>query len=51
MLMGKYDKALDYYNKAEISNNRKEQYFKDLADIYINKAIIYGYSKIIYFSN
>ena len=43
--IGKYIEALDYYSKAEnlISNNQKTP--DQLAAIYINKAIIYGYQK------
>jgi len=44
-LLGKYGEALDYYNQAEalISNNQLTS--ASLADIYVNKAIIYGILK------
>ena len=44
-LLGKYKNALDYYNKAEILISNKQLTSRSLADIYINKAIIYGIQK------
>ena len=43
--LGKFRDALEYYNLAEAHINKKQQNFSELADIYINKAIIYGYQK------
>ncbi len=42
---GRYEEALRYYNLAEIKNANKEQDLQELADIYINKAMIYGILK------
>ena len=45
-LLGKYDEALKYYNLAETYINLdRKQYSRELADIYINEAIIHGYQK------
>lgn len=43
--LGKYDEALRNYNYAEILSVKQKQYFESLADIYINKARIYGILK------
>ncbi|TAL80307.1 MAG: tetratricopeptide repeat protein, partial [Bacteroidetes bacterium] len=43
--LGKYKEALEYYNLAEIHISNKKQYSRELADIYINRAIIYGIQK------
>jgi CHAT domain-containing protein len=40
--LGIYEKALDYYDRAESLINDEHQYAVQLADIYINKAIILG---------
>ncbi|MCE5347544.1 MAG: CHAT domain-containing protein [Bacteroidales bacterium] len=45
ILLGKYQVALDYYSKAEILINNKENTSLSLGNIYINKAIIYGFQK------
>jgi CHAT domain-containing protein/TPR repeat protein len=42
-LLGKYKEALEYYNLAENQITKNQKYSKSLADIYINKAIIYGF--------
>lgn len=44
-LLGKYDRSLDYYNKAE-SLTSSENISQSLGDIYINKAIIFGIQKL-----
>ncbi len=44
-LMGRYSNALNYYNKGESLIERKNQISQDLADIYVNKAIIFGIQK------
>jgi len=41
-LLGRYDEALNYYNSAEVLIANQKQYSLSLADIYINKARIYG---------
>jgi CHAT domain-containing protein len=43
-LLGSYNEALNYYNYAE-SLIEKNNNSKEVADIYINKAIILGYQK------
>jgi tetratricopeptide (TPR) repeat protein len=42
-LLGKYKEALEYYILAETHITDKEQSALSLADIYINKAIIYNF--------
>jgi CHAT domain-containing protein len=44
-IMGKYEKALDYSNKAEALIELKNQKSQSLADIYNNKAFIYNVQK------
>ncbi|MBP1665766.1 MAG: hypothetical protein H6Q23_626, partial [Bacteroidetes bacterium] len=39
-MLGKYEKALEYYNIAEQLVTGKDQYLNNLADIYTNKATI-----------
>jgi len=41
-LLGKYEEALEYYNKAELLLSNEDNLSKLLGDLYINKAIIYG---------
>jgi len=41
-LLGKYDEALIYFNIAEIEVENKHQPTSEFANIYINKARIYG---------
>jgi len=43
--LGRYKTALNYYNLAERSAFTTNDSSSDLGDIYINKAIIYGYQK------
>jgi len=43
--LGNYIKAQEYYNDAEAAISDMNPNLLDLADIYINKAIIYGYQK------
>ncbi|MCJ7447185.1 MAG: CHAT domain-containing protein [Bacteroidales bacterium] len=45
LMLGKYDKAIEYNNKAEslVSNNKQNS--KDLADIYNNKGYLYYIKK------
>jgi CHAT domain-containing protein len=40
-VLGKYKDALEYYNLAEAQITHKKQLRQSLADIYINKALIY----------
>jgi hypothetical protein len=47
--LGNYIKAQEYYSDAEGVIRNRLQNLLDLADIFINKAIIYGISKIISF--
>ncbi|RPI10614.1 MAG: tetratricopeptide repeat protein, partial [Acidobacteriales bacterium] len=44
-LLGKYNEALEYYDLAEAQIPEKEMIPLSLADIYINKAIIYGFQR------
>ncbi len=44
-LLGKYDKSLDYYNKAELIID-PEDAPRAQGDLYINKAIIFGIRKM-----
>lgn len=44
-LLGSFEDALNYYNKSEALINEKNKNSQDAADIYINKAIIFGYQK------
>lgn len=44
-LLGKYIDALTYYNQAEIIQKNSHLKSRSLADIYVNKAIIYGIQK------
>lgn len=44
-LLGRYYEALDYYTKAENLIRTKLETSPSLGDIFINKAIIYGYQK------
>ncbi|MCX6256220.1 MAG: CHAT domain-containing protein [Bacteroidia bacterium] len=43
--LGKYKEALEYYDLAETHIINEKQYSRELADIYINRAIIYGIQK------
>jgi CHAT domain-containing protein/tetratricopeptide (TPR) repeat protein len=43
--LGRYKNALNYYNLAERSILTLDDSSYDLGDIYVNKAIIYGYQK------
>ena len=45
MSMGRYTSAFDYFNRAESLITKKKNISQDLADIFINKAIIYGFQK------
>jgi CHAT domain-containing protein/Tfp pilus assembly protein PilF len=45
ILLGKYDKALEYSDKAEALVSNKQLNSKALADIYINRARIYTLQK------
>jgi len=40
-MLGKYDKAVEYYDQAELVVSGKKEYLKDLADIYSNKGNIH----------
>jgi len=44
-LLGKYKDALDYYGKAEALISNKQKTSLSIGDIYINKAIIFGFQK------
>lgn len=44
-LVGRYNEALQYLNLAESSIVKDEEHLFELADIYINKARIYGINK------
>jgi len=44
-LLGNYEDALNYYSLAEAFISRKQEASVSLGDIYINKAIIYGFQK------
>jgi CHAT domain-containing protein len=44
-LLGNYNNAYNYYNNAESLIDKESRSSKDAADIYINKAIIFGYQK------
>ena len=44
-MMGRYEKAIEYYNKAEELIKIKNKNSQDIADIFVNKAIIFGYQK------
>lgn len=44
-LLGKYKEALKYYNMAEAQISKKKPNLQSLADIYINKALIYTSQK------
>ena len=44
-LLGRYKDALDCYSKAETLTLKNQQNSHSIADIYINKSIIFGYQK------
>jgi CHAT domain-containing protein len=44
-LLGSYKDALNCYNYAESLIDKKDKESQDAADIYINKAIIFGYQR------
>jgi len=44
-LLGRYKEALEYYNLAEAQVTEKQQVSQTLGDIYINKAIIFGFQR------
>jgi CHAT domain-containing protein len=43
--LGFYSEALDYYNHAENLCSNRQQHFRELADIFINKSRIYTFQK------
>ncbi len=44
-MLGRYDKALEFYNQAELSTTYKKEFLNNIADIYTNKGNIHLLNK------